>query len=217
LLLKLDPTGALVYRNLFGGRFSDLASAVALDGAGNIFIAGGTASPDFPTTAGAFQRTCALCDGSTGDAFIAKFSNDGALLASTLLGGSKAEPLQAMTLDAGGNVYVAGWTSSPDFPTTAGAFQRTFVAGPAFVTKLNGSLSALVYSTFLGGAIGAGAYAIAVDSSGSALVSGLTSSADFPVVNAPQPRMARASDAFVTKLSPDGSRLVYSTFLGGER
>ncbi len=205
-ILKLDPTGALLYRRSFAAP----GQAIALDGSGNIFLAGRAESPNFPTTSGAFQRSFG---GGPSDGFVAKFSNEGTLLASTFLGGRAEDNVQGIAVDAAGNVYATGSTSSSDFPTTAGAFQRTLPEGRgSFLTKLNSSLSSTIYSTFFPGVL---ANAIAVDSSGSAFLTGLAGSS-LPLANALQPRIGGSPDAFLTKFSPDGSQLIFSTYLGGK-
>jgi hypothetical protein len=138
---------------------------------------------------------------------------------STYLGGSRSDFGVSIAVDSSGNAYVAGYTESSNFPTTAGAFQTSLTAsaGNGFVTKLNSSGSALVYSTYLGGNNGDGAFGIAVDLSGNAYVTGYTGSSDFPTTpGAFQTTLASSStNGFVTKLNPTGSALVYSTYLGG--
>jgi hypothetical protein len=182
-------------------------------------VSGETASTDFPTTPGAYDRTLS---GRT-DAFAAKLSADGsALLWSTFLGGSGSgedEPW-AVTVDGYGNPVVAGVTYCPDFPTTAGAYDVTFSGGftDAFVAKLSANGSALVWSTFLGGGNGDGdqALAIAEDASGDLVVAGRTLSTDFPVTSGAYDGTYNGDgDAFVAKLSADGSALDWATFLGG--
>src|SRR5439155_1727170 len=141
---------------------------------------------------------------------------DPALFYSTFIGGSDSDSPSGITVDADGNAYVTGFTSSTDFPTTAGAFQ-TANAGQmqpqdVFVTKLDPTGSTLVYSTYLGGRNGSdGAARIAVDTFGNAYVAGITSSSDFPTTpGALQTTFGGVEDAFVTKLNPLGSALVYS-------
>jgi hypothetical protein len=123
-------------------------------------------------------------------------------------------------VDADGNAYVTGFTQSLDFPTTPGAFQTKYGgSGDAFVTKLNAAGSGLIYSSYLGGPgyedqLGFPG-AIAVDASGNAYVTGVTSGGAFPTKNAWQPASGGGTDVFVTKLNADGSGLVYSSYLGG--
>src|SRR5712675_1074542 len=225
---KLNPAGsALVYSTYLGGSGSDAASGISVDAAGNAYVAGGTISIDFPTTAGAFQATLA----GSGNAFVAKLDPTGsALVYSTYLGGSSAGALgdsaSGIAVDAGGNAYVTGLTHSTNFPTTAGAFQTTFsdpsntVDPDAFVTKLNPTGSALVYSTYLGGSRFDSGAGIAVDGAGNAYVTGATQSGNFPTTAGAFQTAFKSgsnvnSDVFVTKLDSTGSSLVYSTYLGG--
>ncbi len=215
---KLNPTGsALVYSTYLGGG-GDSGGGIAVNAAGNAYVAGETSSLNFPTTVGAFQTTL----GGFTDAFMAKLNPTGSTLVySTYLGGSDTEMFGGIALDASGNAYVAGYTQSSNFPTTVGAFQTTLRGlSDAFVTTLNSSGSALVYSTYLGGTntdvVTEYVGGIAVDASGNAYVTGRTRSPDFPTTaGAFQRTLAGQDDAFVTKLNPTGSALVYSTYLGG--
>jgi hypothetical protein len=209
--LVIDPV--LVYSTYLGGSLYDFAYAIAVDGAGDAYVAGRTASSDLPT-ATVFQPT--LAGGY--DAFVTKLDASGsAVVYSTYLGGSYVDEAHAIAVDGAGNAYVAGSTASSDFPT-ANAFQPSYVMGyEAFVAKLDASGSALVYSTYLGGTSVDEASAIAVDDAGSAYVAGYTWSVDFPTAHAFQPTRAGgySADAFVTKLSASGRALVYSSYLGG--
>ena len=249
---KLNPTGSsLVYSTYLGGT-NGLGEGrnVVIDGSGHAFVAGLTEATDFPVTPGAFQTaskggTCGIafpfpCD----HGFVSELNATGsALVYSTYLGGSGEDIAWDLALDGSGNVYVAGLTNSTDFPTTPGAFQTVFggespncdtsvavfVCGDAFVTKLNPTGSATVYSTYLGGSGDetAGFYGIAVDSSGSAYVTGTSNSTDFPVTPGAFQTTARGGtcgfapntfpcdDVFVTKLDGTGAAVLYSTYLGG--
>jgi uncharacterized protein (TIGR03437 family) len=227
--LVIDPV-ILKYSTTFSGGGEEEAWGIAVDPAGNAYVAGWTSSVNFPT-ASPLQAGNA---GGTYDAFVAKLSPSGTVLYSTYLGGNGWDFAFGIAVDASGNAYVAGSTHSTNFPATPGAFQPAYrgsladcpdpQCGHAFVAKLNPTGSALVYSTYLGGGGGApdAALCIAVDSSGSAYVSGWTANPDFPVTpGAVQTSFAsyvagrRTSNAFVTKLNPSGSGLVYSTYLGG--
>jgi hypothetical protein len=161
-----------------------------------------------------------------GDAFVTKFNAAGsALVYSTYLGGSRDEQGRGIAVDSAGNAYVTGFTKSTNFPTV-NALQSAYgdgnfdggcdFGGDAFVTKINPAGSALVYSTYLGGSDGDFANSIAVDSAGSAYVTGGTGSSNFPRANAVQSALKGRADIFVTKLNPAGSALVYSTYLGGD-
>jgi len=229
---KLNPTGtALVYSTYLGGGAEDYASAIAVDTLGNAYVTGRSTSGNFPTTAGAFQ---VINHASTSfpDAFVTKLNPTGtALVYSTYLGGSGFGAYGfGIAVDNSGEAYVTGEAASTDFPITNGAFQTTNTAaanaGPdnggsnAFVTKLNTTGTALVYSTFLGGSTGDYGTAIALDSSGDAYVTGEAGSQDFPVAGSAyqSTNNAYANDAvnaFVTEVNSAGTGLVYSTFLGG--
>jgi hypothetical protein len=218
--LVIDPV--LSYSTYLGGGGDDTGYGIAVDAAGNVYVTGESRSIDFPTMAGVFQTTLGSGPLGGGDAFVTKLDPTGsALLYSTYLGGSSQDQGQGIAVDADGNAYVTGLTSSSDFPTTAGAFQATSRGRDAFVTKLNPSGSALVYSTFLGGAASDSGQGIAVDANGNAYVAGVTTSSDFPTtVGAFQFFRVRVLDirridGFVTKLNPTGSALVYSSYLGG--
>ncbi|HEV2349102.1 MAG TPA: SBBP repeat-containing protein [Terriglobia bacterium] len=214
---KLNPAGsALVYSTYLGGSNQDVIASIAVDSLGNAYVTGSTYSSDFPTTTGAFQ---AAFGGGT-DAFVTKLSLDGsALVYSTYLGGNSYDLGNGIAVDSFGSVYVTGYAESANFPTTAGAFQTTFGGGVsnAFVTKLNPTGSALVYSTYLGGSNIDRGDRIALDSSGNAYVTGDAESTNFPTTaGAFQTTFGGGvQDAFVTKLNPAGSALVYSTYLGG--
>jgi len=240
LPLVIDPV--LSFSTYFGNTNNEAARGVAVDGAGNIYIAGYTTSRNLPVSATAVQPAYGgdTMSYQTGDGFVAKFTATGSLAAMTYLGGSKDDLASSLAVDSAGNVYVTGYTNSTDFPVTSKAYQQhmageggngLFTVGDAFVVKLNSSLSQMAYSTYLGGSLDEAGVAIAIDASGSAYVTGITLSSNFPVTTgAVQPTYHGSGgqpvtdfnvpffvtgDAFVSKLSPDGSQLVFSTYLGG--
>lgn len=204
---KLNPRGtAFVYSTYLGGTDFDFATGIALDEKGNAHVAGATSSTaDFPTTIGAFQTTTGGPAHGMGDGFVTKFNKTGTgLVYSTLLGGTDYDQAQGVDVDRDGNAYLAGITFSTDFPTED-AFQPA-IGGDldATVTKLNKTGTALVYSSYLGGA-GADApqgNAIVVDRDEAAYVVGVTYSLDFPTTpEAFQPVTQGVSDAFVVKVN----------------
>ncbi|HLJ96277.1 MAG TPA: SBBP repeat-containing protein, partial [Gemmataceae bacterium] len=215
---KLNATGnALAYSTYLGGSYEDEAYGIAVDSSGNAYVTGYTESANFPTTAGAFQTSLR----GFPNAFVAKLNSSGSsLLYSTFLGGNASDQAAGIAVDAAGEAFVTGSTSSTNFPTTTGAFQSSLQGQvDAFVTKLNALGSSLLYSTYLGGSLGSGSSAtgIAVDTAGEAFVTGSTFSTNFPTTaGAFQTNLqGSGTNAFVTKLNASGSSPLYSTYLGG--
>jgi hypothetical protein len=218
---KLSSIGSLIYSTYLGGIGSDEAWGIAVDANGSAYVAGNTTSSTFPTTPGAFQTTRT---GSVVAPFLTKLTPNGSALAySTFIWGPSGGVTPStgaydVAVDASGNAYVTGYTDSPTFPTTPGAFRTVFKGGlnDVFITKLNPSGGALVYSTYLGGSGSEFGRAIALGADGTAYVTGDTNSANFPLsAGAVQTLKGSNEDSFVAKLSADGSSLLYSTFLGG--
>ena len=234
---KLNPAGtALVYSTYLGGssnpEFGDGATGIAVDSSGDAYLVGVTGSADFPTTGSAFQTVNNAAATGGGDAFVAELNPAGsALVYSTFLGGSTFDEAYGIAIDNAGNAYVTGSTESADFPVTSGVVQSQngapTAAGAtptsnAFITKLNPTGSRLIYSTYLGGTGNIQDYGsgIAVDSAGDAYVTGTASSTDFPVTTGAFQKVNNAAtnggnNAFVAKINPTGTALIYSTFLGG--
>ncbi len=211
LPLIIDPT--LVYSTYLGGSGGDGGVGIAVDAQGNAYITGVTDSTNFPTK-NPLQATNGGGGGNR-DAFVTKLNAAGdALVYSTYLGGSGDDVGSSIAVDAQGNAYITGYTSSTNFPTK-NPFQATIGgAHDAFVTKLNATGDALVYSTYLGGRDGDFGYGIAVDTQGNADITGYTTSTNFPTKNPFQATFG-GGDAFVTKLNAAGDALVYSTYIGG--
>ena len=211
---KLSVDGsALAYSTLLGGSGRDTGLDIAVD-EGAAYVTGYTASADFPTTPGAVEPTF---NGVT-DAFVTKLARDGSAIEyATFLGGSGGDAGFGIAVDGEGGAYVTGRTSSTDYPATSDAFDPTFDGGfDAVATKLSPDGSALVYSTLLGGVGLDGGADIAIDECGTAYLTGLTASADYPTTpGALDGSFNGVTDAFVTALRPDGSAPAYSTFLGG--
>jgi Bacterial Ig domain/IPT/TIG domain/Beta-propeller repeat/Carboxypeptidase regulatory-like domain len=228
-ITKLNATGStILYSTYLGGIVDsrvagsgdDNAAGIAVDSSGNAYVAGSTTSADYPITTGALRTTA---PGGTSDGFVSKLGPTGATLVySTYLGGSTVDSCSDIAIDSSGNAYLTGSTDSTNFPLTAGAFSTTLSGlRDVFVSKLNPTGTALVYSTFVGGSANDSGNAIALDSAGNAYVTGDTVSMNYPTINAVQgqlsgqERFGPSIDAIVTKLNPSGTALVYSTYLGG--
>ncbi len=216
-VLKLNATGtALTYSSYLGGNGNDFGRAIAVDAQGNAYVTGNAFSFNFPVK-NAIQPTKGDLSTFNADAFAVKVNAAGnALVYGTYLGGSGDDQGAAIAVDAAGNAYLTGETISPDFPTVK-PLQGSRAGNPnsafydAFLTKINAAGTAVTYSTYLGGSNTDAANGIAVDVMGNAYIAGFTFSRDFPVAP-PQPV---AGTAFVTKVSNDGSTVIYSRSFGG--
>ncbi len=210
-ITKFGAAGAVGYSTFLGAASGDTgAAAVVVDGAGDAYVTGITTSALFPLV-----TPLQGGPGGGGDAFVSKLNPSGSgLLFSTYLGGSGFDEGLALTLDQSDNVFVAGLTTSGNFPTTR-PWQHANAGGvDGFVSKIDKSGAALAYSTYLGGSGTDIAFGVGVDWAGYAYVTGSTDSANFPAVYAGQ-AYGGAGDGFVTMLSPGGSIVIYSTFVGG--
>ena len=229
-IVKIDATGSeILYSSYLGGGDEDVGFGVAVDGSANAYVTGVTYSFDLPTTANALNAAYA----GAGDAFLTKVDTNAtgaaSLVYSTYLGGSGLDQGNGVAVDASGNAYVAGLTTSKantlGFTIPAGAYQAnckldslSVCEGDAFVAKFSlGGTPSLIYFTYLGGSLADSANGIALDSNDDAYVTGSTVSTDFPIAGAVfQPAYGGGNaDAFVTELNSAGSELVYSTYLGG--
>ena len=221
LPLVIDPV--LSYSSFLGGSGADAGNDIKLDSAGNIYITGGTTSPEFPHKGNISQK-------GSFDVFVTKLNPSGtSLIFSTFIGAAGNDSSLSIALDGSNNVFVSGVTDSPDYPTTVGAFQGTLGSNQsAMVTKLNAAGDTILYSTYLGGSgrINNGAR-MTVDPAGDIYLAGSTYSTSFPTTsNAFQPTVnpftgtnfLSATDAFVARIHPAGAGaadLVYSSYLGG--
>ena len=219
-LSKLNIQGSVVFATYFGGSGTDSGNAVALDSRGNIYISGSTSSSDFPVTKPAQN----ILSGKA-NAFVAKISADTShVLYATYFGGSGTDEARAMAVDRSGRTYITGLTTSLDLPVHGALQPKCTTAAPgtsacheAFIAELSADGSEFLYSTYLGGSGSDVGNAIALDSKGYIYVAGATSSHDFPTVKALQGTLTGFGNAFVSKISVDGAKLVFSTYIGGSR
>jgi streptogramin lyase len=210
LPLVIDPI--LSYSTYLGGSADDYGTGVAVDGSGNAYITGITASTNFPVSSSYKHGGY--------DAFLTKLNPSGSgFIYSTYIGGARDDEAGAIRIDSTGQAYLTGVTDSTNFPTTTGAFQRSFKGGvwDAFLAKISPAGNRFSYSTYLGGTGDDEAFGVTLDATGTyPILTGTTSSTNFPVRNAFQRTYAGSYDAFVTKVNPNPSQpLVYSTYLGG--
>ncbi len=210
---KINPSGSsLVYSTYLGGTAEDVGFAIDLDTPGNIYVVGHTNSTDFPTVSPLFNSN----SGAT-DVFVTKIDAAGTNLSySTYLGGNVNEDPSDIAIDTFGNIYITGITGSYNFPLAV-PFQNSFFGNNSvFITKINTAGTSLVFSTFLGGRAGwEGGHGIAVDTEGNVYVVGGTHSDNFPMVSAMDASLNGSGDAFVVKLNPPGTSILFSTYLGG--
>jgi len=211
--LVIDP--ALTYATYVGGSSFDAASGMAIDASGNTYLVGTTTSGDFP-----LKGSARTFPAGAEKVFVTKLNPTGtAVVYSTVIGGNLFEFGNAIAVDAAGNAFVTGATQSDDFPASPNAFQPGLVGNfDVFVLKLNPAGSAIVYATYLGGSSSEFGKSIAVNAMGQAYVTGTTVSGDFPTVNALQGVPLgdpSTNSAFVTKLTADGTDVVYSMYIGG--
>ncbi len=233
-ITKLNSQGnGLVYSTYLGGPNYGYTSGIAIDSSGEAYVTGSAYFTGFPVTSGAFQTANHSVTGYHCNPFVTKLNSQGsALVYSTYLGGSSSDGDygNGIAVDASGDAYIVGTTSSIDFPVSPGSFQAVnnsqFAGIPgeggsnAFVTKLNSSGTALEYSTYLGGTYTEYGDGIAIDGSGHAYVTGIATSEDFPVTPGAFQIVSgdkgnHYGNAFVTKLNLSGTALDYSTYLGG--
>jgi hypothetical protein len=207
--LIVDPV--LVYATALGGPGDDEAFDVAVDEAGNAYVAGQAASTTGLPTAGGLQEDAA---GGT-DAFVVKLDPDGALVWATYLGGSADDAAWSIRVDDAGSAYVSGRTASTDFPTASPLQAANAGGDDAFVAKLAPDGASLVFSTYLGGAGDDNAQRLALTAQDEPVLKGVTESSDFPTANAIVPVYRGNRDAFVAKLAADGQSLLWSTYFGG--
>jgi hypothetical protein len=221
-VIKVDPAGASAeYLTSITGADpdgEDYALDLVLDADKNIYVTGLTSSEDFPTTPGAFDQTH---NGGLNDAWLVKLNPAGGVVFSTLVGSGGNDWANAVGLGLFGDIFITGFTSGPDFPKTAGSFDPTHNGGfDIFVSKFTNDGSTLIAGTFVGGSGDEGGdfsldrSDIHVDVVGTAVVTGPTESANFPVTNSPI-GPGGCKDIFITKLTPSLTDIFYSARIGG--
>jgi hypothetical protein len=210
-LVKLKADGEIEYSTFFGGSAADQGNALALDKAGNVYFAGTTWSDDLPGVETGSKNS------GNGDGFVAVWKlNQPSTLRVKYIGGREAEKVTGIALDNSGNLFISGGTQSPDFPLQAALQKELSGKRDAFLTKLKLADLSYRFSTFIGGAGEDVAWGVAVDSAGRPYLAGESASMDFPTTtNAIQRSYKGETDAFVAKFDTVGSRILYSTYLGG--
>lgn len=204
LPMVIDPV--LVYSTYAGGSASDFGRGITVDAGGNAYVVGDSFSSDF-----LFRAST-----TNSDVFIGILASNGLLLTYGFFGGAKNDTATGLTVDGSGNVYLCGSTESVDFPKVNSVGLALLGASDAFVIKMTPNLQQFFYSSLIGGSGQESGVSVATDAAGSAYISGRTTSADLPLVGAIQVSYGGGdSDAFVSKLAPDGTTLIYSTYLGG--
>lgn len=213
-ITKFAPNGSLIYSSYFGTTGHDFLGDCKIDSSNLPVIAGGTSSADFPVTLDANQP---IFGGET-DGFILRLSaNCSSILYSTFLGGSGNDGIGAIAFDPQDNLIATGYTLSSDFPITDNAFQDTISGDQRdfFIAKYDSS-DQLTYASYFGGSHMDDCFGTTTDSSGNMIMSGRTWSSDFPVANAYQENYSAIDvDGFISKLSPDGQELIFSSYFGG--
>ena len=250
-ITKFSSTGHLLWTTYLGGSGDDSCTALALDSSGNVVVVGATNSGDFPVTSGVAQSSFGGSGGnnfySSGDFFVAKFTPAGARVWATYLGGSSDDGASAVAVDATGDVYVAGFSMSTNFPGVSGGYQSTnhgsaneFInhngyvtwwnTGDAVVAELDSTGQHVLHATYLGGSVDDGATSIALDAAGAGgvWIGGITRSSNFPTVtplqgtfggasSAPRQPVTKFGDGFLSKLDLALHNLLYSTYYGGSQ
>jgi gliding motility-associated-like protein len=205
---------ALLTSTYLGGSTDESADAIITDAAGNVFITGFTYSDDFPTAGMAIDST----HNGSGDIYVAKFNNNLSVLsAATFIGGTNFEESHAIALDSAQNLFIAGYSGSPEYPTTAGVYDDSHNGNhDAIITKINNELSDILASTFVGGADDDNCYGLVIERAESVFITGISFSGDYPMTNnAFDDTHNGERDIFFSRLSFDLTGLTESTYLGG--
>ncbi|WP_074410380.1 SBBP repeat-containing protein [Aquimarina megaterium] len=213
-VVKINPKGEVVWSTFLGGSKDEDGRGIAIDQQGNVHVIGRTKSKDFPTSEGALQSKSA---GGI-DAFIATLDPNGKMLTSTYIGGSGDDIGFSIKLDSMGQLYIAGTTSSINFPVKNAIQSEKKGKDDAFLAVIDPTRSIINFASYLGGKETERLYSIDLDSSGNVFMMGFTNSVDYPTTTkAFQTDFGGVRDAFVTRLNLNKREIVYSTYLGGEK
>ncbi|HEX6546862.1 MAG TPA: SBBP repeat-containing protein, partial [Bryobacteraceae bacterium] len=223
VVTKLSPTGvSLVYSAVIAGNADDEVAAMAVDGWGDVFLTGTTNSTDFPVTAGAHNDLAKIAAGFAAKTFLLKLNPTATtFLYSSVIGGSGVDQSNTLAIDGSGNAYIAGLTTSTDFPVTSGVFQMASkISGSntkGFVAKICPDGSQILFASYLGGTGSDQVNGLALDYAGNIFLAGITTSSDFPYTSGSylKPTNSSANAVFVTKVKNDGTSIVYSSLFGG--
>lgn len=224
-ILKSQTTGAIDSTNYTLGFSTYLSHTdkyasgfdIYTDEEGYTYVSGNTRDKNFPATEGAYQTELK----GSADVFVVKYTPKGEIVFATLLGGTKREHHSGITVDDAGYIYIAGGTHSSDFPVTPGSYDTSFNGegtwgGDVFLTKLNPTGTDIIFSTFIGGEVEetVGTEGIKIDSKGNIIIVGTTRSHDFPLTHGVIDKKITQTHGFLSKFSPDGKKLLFSTFFG---
>lgn len=213
-VLKLNPEGKVVWSTFLGGNKDEDGRGIVIDQQGNIHVIGRTTSKDFPTTTNAIQSK------SNGgiDAFVTSLDTDGNILTSTYLGGSGDDIGFAIKLDHNDQLYIAGTTNSLNFPLKNAIQHKNKGEDDAFLAVIDPTRTILNFSSYFGGSKAERLYSIDLDTSGNVFIMGFTNSSNYPTTTgAYQPKFGGVKDTFITKLNLEKNKIIYSTYLGGDK
>lgn len=217
MVVKLSPSGAVLFVTYLRGSLTDYGSGLALDGQGGLLVAGWTDSSDFPVV-----NAAQPVKDNNRSAFLARLATaDGTVVYSSFFGANRADEFHDVVVNAAGEIYLVGKTDSTDFPTLnplqANLNLTNCFCDDAFILRLSADARTILYSTYLGGEVDDQADSIGLDAAGNIYVAGITKSNAFPTANPIQAARSGDFDLWAARLSPDGTHLDYSTYLGGSK
>jgi hypothetical protein len=215
MVVKLSPSGAVLFVTYLRGSLTDYGTGLALDGQGGLWLSGWTDSADFPVV-----NAAQPVKDTNRSGFLARLSTaDGSVLYSSFFGANRSDEFHDIALNSAGEIYLVGKTDSTDFPTRSplqsGLNLTSCFCDDAFVLHLSADARTILYSTYLGGSLDDQGDSIGLDSAGNIYIAGITQSDDFPTSNPLQAGRSGSSDVWAARISAGGSQLDYSTYLGG--